>query len=286
MENGNGIVTEQAPIPSLEEVESTAKEVATLQIQIQQLLSQQKEAESENHKLAETLTKEQEQNKQLKSNGVSAPASNEELLAKVQKLEQDIQLRVEERENYKNKMQVADKRILELEADLADARKVNEEIGEPMSDKERATVKQTLENITETLKASTAQCESFQRQNTQLQGQVSALKEVISVHKDLLNIRGLETEQLKTTIKLLEDHSLAEKERRSAVLSKMETAVKLNAELKNEYENQLRIFQDLKRKYEQKVEMMKNENEKLRALIPAESIIALEVPPEEPILEQ
>jgi len=48
-----------------------------------------------------------------------------------------------------------------------------------------------------TLKSSTAQCETFTRQNTQLSSQVKALKEVIEVHKDLLNIRGMETEQLK-----------------------------------------------------------------------------------------
>lgn len=76
---------------------------------------------------------------------------------------------------------------------------------------------------------------------------------------------------------------MCEKERRNAVLNKMETAVKLNAELKNEYENQLRIFQELKIKYEMKVELMKAENNRLKALVPVE--IQQEVPPE-PILEQ
>lgn len=87
-----------------------------------------------------------------------------------------------------------------------------------------------------------------------------------------------------TTIKLLEDHAVAERERRNAVLNKMETAVKLNAELKNEYENQLRIFQELKIKYEMKVELMRAENNRLKKLVPVE--IQEEMPPEEPILEQ
>ncbi|XP_059479245.1 nuclear mitotic apparatus protein 1-like [Neocloeon triangulifer] len=269
MENG----TDTAPVPTLGDVETAAKEVATLQEQIQQLLNLQKEAESENHKLAETLSQEQKQ-----TNGTA----EENLTSKVQRLEQELQIRTEDRENYKNKLQLAEKRITELEAELDAAKKGSE----ALTDNERATIKETLDNMTDTLKSSTIQTESFQRQNTQLQSQVKALKEVVAVHKELLNIRGLETDQLKTTIKLLEDHALAEKERRSAVLSKMETAVKLNAELKNEYENQLRIFQDLKSKYEQKVELIKIENEKLRALVPPEAIAVLEMLPEEPLLEQ
>lgn len=55
-----------------------------------------------------------------------------------------------------------------------------------------------------TLKSSTAQCETFTRQNGQLCSQVKALKEVIEVHKDLLNIRGMETDQLKVFAHLIQ----------------------------------------------------------------------------------
>ena len=39
--------------------------------------------------------------------------------------------------------------------------------------------------------------------------------------------------------------------------------MKLNSDLKGEYENQMRIFQELKAKYEQKVTLLTQENEKL-----------------------
>jgi hypothetical protein len=88
---------------------------------------------------------------------------------------------------------------------------------------------------------------------------------------------------LQTTIKLLEDHSKAEKERRSAVLAKMEAAVRLNSELKTEYETQLKIFGDLRGKYELKVELMNAENCRLKKLIPVEEE-SLETA--EPVIEE
>jgi hypothetical protein len=58
-------------------------------------------------------------------------------VGKVQHLERELQIRTEERENYKNKMQLAEKRVAELEQEL----KAKSESSEPMTDKERATVK-------------------------------------------------------------------------------------------------------------------------------------------------
>lgn len=84
------------------------------------------QAESENQKLAETLKH---------ANGAADP--KDAALDKVQHLERELQIRTEDRENFKNKLQLAEKRIAELEQEL----KAKNESAEPMTDKERATVK-------------------------------------------------------------------------------------------------------------------------------------------------
>jgi len=84
------------------------------------------QAENENQKLAETLKH---------ASGAADPM--EVAVGKVQHLERELQIRTEERENYKNKMQLAEKRVAELEQEL----KAKSESSEPMTDKERATVK-------------------------------------------------------------------------------------------------------------------------------------------------
>jgi len=55
----------------------------------------------------------------------------------VQALEHELQIRTEERENFKNKLQQAEKRITELEDEL----KTKSDNAGPMNDKERAAVK-------------------------------------------------------------------------------------------------------------------------------------------------
>ncbi|KAF4527149.1 hypothetical protein B566_EDAN007210 [Ephemera danica] len=193
----------------------------------------------------------------------------------IRQLQQFTLERTDERETLRTQLQEAEKRLTELPTiNLGDQ-------------EERTAVQETLEKLTATLKEQTGQCERFERQNTQLHSQVKALKEVISVHKDLLAIRSLESDQLKTTIKLLEQHAQAEKDRRAAVLAKMEAAVRLNGELKTEYETQLRIFQDLKGKYETKVELLTQENQRLCDLLPPETVAEQEIMvPIEEVAEQ
>lgn len=54
-----------------------------------------------------------------------------------------------------------------------------------------------------------------------------------------------------------------ERERYNTMINKMDGAVKLNADLKKEYETQLCLFRDLREKYEEKVALLTREKEAL-----------------------
>lgn len=56
-----------------------------------------------------------------------------------------------------------------------------------------------------------------------------------------------------------------ERERYNTMISKMDAAVKLNADLKKEYETQLCLFRDLREKYEEKVSLLSEEKRALEA---------------------
>ena len=68
----------------------------------------------------------------------------------------------------------------------------------------------------------------------------------------------------------MEARIAAERERHSAMLNKMEAAVRLNADLKKEYQTQLQLFQDLRGKYEEKVTLLSEENKALESAVQAQ----------------
>lgn len=61
----------------------------------------------------------------------------------------------------------------------------------------------------------------------------------------------------------MEERISEERERYSTMINKMDAAVKLNADLKKEYETQLRLFRDLREKYEEKVSLLSEEKRNL-----------------------
>lgn len=145
-----------------------------------------------------------------------------------------------------------------------------------------------------------------------LMSQVSSLKDVVNITKDLLNIRNMEVRHLQvknsqlfhfifvlyikknctffSLSKLIKEHfnsklekklsfSLLqenvetmeekiniEREKHNTMLVKMESAFKINLDLKQEYETQLRLFQDLREKYDKKVAILTEENGRLESL--------------------
>lgn len=56
-----------------------------------------------------------------------------------------------------------------------------------------------------------------------------------------------------------------ERDRHNAMISKMDAAMRLNADLKKEYETQLSLFQSLREKYGEKITLLSEEKRVLEA---------------------
>ncbi|KAF5307304.1 hypothetical protein FQR65_LT07020 [Abscondita terminalis] len=82
-----------------------------------------------------------------------------------------------------------------------------------------------------------------------LSQQVTSLKEVCKITKDMLDIRNIEVKQLNDKLSFMEDKFKSEKDRHEMVHSKLERMMMLNDELKNEYRKQLSAFSELKKVY-------------------------------------
>ncbi|XP_077286229.1 uncharacterized protein LOC143911269 isoform X2 [Arctopsyche grandis] len=91
-----------------------------------------------------------------------------------------------------------------------------------------------------------------------LTSQVSSLKDVIRITKDLLGIRNLEVTHLQERLEIMDLKIQSEKERHALMAKKIETGTKLNETLKTEYQTQLYLFRDLKSKYEEKFKALEN----------------------------
>lgn len=103
--------------------------------------------------------------------------------------------------------------------------------------------------------------------------QVSSLKEVVSITKDMLNIRNMEVKHLQEDVDKMERKITEERDRHNDMINKMETAVRLNADLKKEYQTQLQLFQDLRGKYEEKVTLLSEENKALETAAQAQTAV-------------
>ncbi|KAF7998614.1 hypothetical protein HCN44_011022 [Aphidius gifuensis] len=93
-----------------------------------------------------------------------------------------------------------------------------------------------------------------------LSDQVLSLKEVITLTKNMLEIRNTEVKHLQDDINGMETKMSGERSRHNDMMKKMDAAVTLNATLKNEYETQLHLFQELRGKYEEKIDLLLTEN--------------------------
>lgn len=85
-----------------------------------------------------------------------------------------------------------------------------------------------------------------------LNQQIVSLKEVVSITKDLLEIRNLEVKQLEIKMQCMEDKIAAEKERQDLLHKKLEHMIRHNGELKREYETQLCLFSALRERYSER----------------------------------
>uniref|UniRef100_A0A1B6KLF0 Uncharacterized protein n=1 Tax=Graphocephala atropunctata TaxID=36148 RepID=A0A1B6KLF0_9HEMI len=124
-----------------------------------------------------------------------------------------------------------------------------------------------LGKVIELLKDKSAVCSNLEKQNTALMLQSNSLKDVVAITKDLLSIRNMEVEHLHVDIKSMEEKINIERERHNNMLNRMSEAVKLNENLKTEYQSQLGLFTDLRARYEEKVTLLEGENKRLSALV-------------------
>lgn len=191
-----------------------------------------------------------------------------------------IKVCTEESENYKNRLQLAEKEleILRTAAVPPPISKVTIGVGdgvvnniheqEPSANMEElldenAELHEALTKASEQLKDKMDMCDNHEKKNIALTNQIETLKEVVNITKDLLNIRDMEVHHLQSDVESMEGKIAEERQRHNSMITKMEEAVKLNSDLKEEYQNQLKIFQELKGRYEEKVTLLTKENEKL-----------------------
>lgn len=63
----------------------------------------------------------------------------------------------------------------------------------------------------------------------------------------------------------MEKRIIEERDRHNTMITKMDAAMRLNADLKKEYETQLLLFQSLREKYGEKITLLSKEKEALEA---------------------
>lgn len=208
---------------------------------------------------------------------------------RIESLEHELKVRTEESENYKNRLQLAEKEleILKTTAVPPPTSRVTIGVGDGVVDDtednirekesslntetanmeklmdENAELHVALTKASEQLKDKTSMCDNQEKKNIALTNQIESLKDVVNITKDLLNIRDMEVHHLQSDVESMEGKIAEERQRHNSMITKMEEAVKLNSDLKEEYQNQLRIFQELKTRYEEKVTLLTKENEKL-----------------------
>lgn len=95
-------------------------------------------------------------------------------------------------------------------------------------------------------------CKNQELQIEALNAQVSSLKDVVSITKNLLEIRNVEVKHLQDQIDAMNGKVTAEKERQDLVHKKLENMIRMNADLKREYETQLCLFNALRERYSER----------------------------------
>lgn len=104
-------------------------------------------------------------------------------------------------------------------------------------------------------------CKNQELQIEALTQQVTSLKEVLAITKDLLEIRNMEVKHLQEKMDCMGVKISAEKHRHDLMHKKMETMTQLNTDLRCEYEAQLKMFDVLRTQYKLKDDLKKQQNE-------------------------
>ncbi|XP_076618405.1 uncharacterized protein LOC143340395 isoform X2 [Colletes latitarsis] len=179
----------------------------------------------------------------------------------ISKLKQEAQKATEERDCYRKKLESTEKKLAELQAsyDALLKGEGDEVLHRRMMDQLKGKLIQTSLQLEDRIRT----CSNQEKQISALNSQVASLKEVESLTRSLLQIRNMEVKHLQAEVDDMEVRITDERDRYTTMINKMDAAVKLNADLKKEYETQLCLFRDLREKYEEKVMLLSEEKRAL-----------------------
>ncbi|CAD1470828.1 unnamed protein product, partial [Heterotrigona itama] len=205
-----------------------------------------------------------ESNKPVIENDKNVTEKNELMISK---LKEEVQKTINERDSYHKKLESVEKKLAELQAtyDALLKGEGNEVMLRRMVDQLKGKLIQTSLQLEDRIRTVSNQ----EKQISALNSQVASLKEVESLTRSLLQIRNMEVKHLQAEVDDMEVRISEERERYNTMINKMDAAVKLNADLKKEYETQLCLFRDLREKYEEKVSLLSEEKRALEANTPS-----------------
>lgn len=181
----------------------------------------------------------------------------------ISKLKKELQKASEERDSYRKKLEVTEKKLAVLQSsyDALTKGEGDETMLRRMVDQLKGKLIQTSLQLEDRISIVSNQ----EKQINALNSQVASLKEVESLTRSLLQIRNMEVKHLQAEVDDMEVRITEERERYNTMINKMDSAVKLNADLKKEYETQLSLFRDLREKYDEKVSLLSEEKRALEA---------------------
>ncbi|KOC62743.1 hypothetical protein WH47_03727 [Habropoda laboriosa] len=178
-------------------------------------------------------------------------------------LKKEVQKALEERDAYQKKFEMTEKKLAALQSSYDALMKGDgdDAMLRRMVDQLKGKLIQTSLQLEDRIRIASNQ----EKQISALNNQVASLKEVESLTRSLLQIRNMEVKHLQVEVDDMEVRITEERERYNTMINKMDSAVKLNADLKKEYETQLCLFRDLREKYEEKVSLLSEEKRALEA---------------------
>ncbi|XP_014085868.1 moesin/ezrin/radixin homolog 1 [Bactrocera oleae] len=99
-------------------------------------------------------------------------------------------------------------------------------------------------------------CKQQEQQVAVLKNQVEAMKDVVQVTKDMLNLKNAECDHMQVRLEKSQQWIKAEKDKCAITEKKLIISKGVYDKLRAEYDIQSKIFKDLKEVYEQKIKML------------------------------
>ncbi|KMR04850.1 hypothetical protein RF55_407 [Lasius niger] len=200
-------------------------------------------------------------NNEEKADNSKHDARSDYAATRISGLEAEVRKRTKERDDYRKKLEETETKLAALQTSYE---------ATTHHDDAEDTLQRSVEQLRGQLVQTALMYEERNRvaanqesQINALNNQVASLKEVVSITRDLLQIRNMEVKQLQAEVDNMEKKISEERDRHNVMISKMDAAMRLNADLKKEYETQLSLFQSLREKYGEKITLLSAEKRAL-----------------------